>query len=313
MPQYQSLGLGVYCLEAFHKYESLASFYLLEDNGEIAIIDCGTTHSITNLSSTLNELGYVTEQVKYIIPTHVHLDHAGGAGEMMSMCGEAQMLVHPRGARHMADPSRLIQGVTAVYGNNAVQADYGVIQPIEEGRITAVNDGESATLGSRSLTFLDTPGHAPHHICIVDEKSGGIFTGDTFGLGYEGLKQHPRGLIPTSSPAQFDAELSLASVKRIADLAPERVFLTHYCEFRDIATGRESLNYWLNRYVECCEAEQPEDEAGVKRLETRLRQIVLEQLSGQTGLDDHEVMSILSMDLELNAQGLAIWWRKLNG
>ncbi len=313
MPQYQSLGLGVYCLEAFHKYESLASFYLLEDSGELAIIDCGTTHSIGNLQATLAALGFSAGQVKYVIPTHVHLDHAGGAGEMMSMCAEAKMLVHPRGARHMADPSRLIQGVTAVYGNTAVEADYGTIQPIDEQRITAVNDGDTVTLGSRTLVFLDTPGHAPHHICIVDEVSGGIFTGDTFGLGYEGLKQHPRGLIPTSSPAQFDAEMSFSSVKRIAELAPQRVFLTHYGEYRDIKTGQQSLNYWLNRYVECCEGEKPEDLAGEKRLETRLRQAVLEELSGDTGLSDNEVMAILSMDLELNAQGLAIWWRKQNG
>ena len=91
------------------------------------------------------------------------------------------------------------------------------------------------------------------------------------------------------------------------------MFLTHYGEYRDIKTGQQSLNYWLNRYVECCEAEQPEDLAGEKRLETRLRQAVLEELSGDTGLSDNEVMAILSMDLELNAQGLAIWWRKQNG
>ena len=220
MPRYQSLGQGVYCLEAFHKVESLASFYLLEDGGDIAIIDCGTTHSINNLKGTLADLGLSAGQIKYIIPTHVHLDHAGGAGEMMALCPQAQMLVHPRGARHMADPGKLIQGVTAVYGNTAVEADYGVIQPVDEKRISSVNDGDTVSLGSRSLRFLDTPGHAPHHICIVDEKSQGIFTGDTFGLGYEGIKQHSRGLIPTSSPAQFDAELSLASVKRLADLKP---------------------------------------------------------------------------------------------
>lgn len=311
--RYQNLGHGVYCLEAFHKRELLASFYLLEDKGEIAIIDCGTTHSVANLLATLEENRLSTEQVKYIIPTHVHLDHAGGASEMMALCPAARMLVHPRGARHMVDPGRLIQGVTAVYGEAAVNADYGDIQPIDENRMTTVGEDDSVSLGSRTLQFMDTPGHAPHHISIVDDTSGGIFTGDTYGLGYDGLKQHPRGLIPTSSPAQFDAELSFLTAQRIADRKPDRVYLTHYGEYTDVARGRESLFYWLDVYVNCCEEEQPFDQAGEKRLENRLRQAVRDQLSGGTSLSDNDLMSILAMDLELNAQGLAIWWRKHHG
>lgn len=313
MPRYQSLGLGVYCLEAFHKRESLASFYLLVDQDEIAVIDCGTTHSIGNLQASLSDLGLSVEQVKFVIPTHVHLDHAGGAGEMMSLCSKAQLLVHPRGARHMADPGKLIQGVTVVYGETAVKSDYGEIKSIDEQRITSVTESDSVALGTRTLVFMDTPGHAPHHVCIVDEKSEGIFTGDTFGLGYEGLKQHPRGLLPTSSPAQFDAELLVQSVNRIAALKPRRVYLTHYSEYRDVATGRDSLLYWIERYVDFCETEKPQDPAAEKRLEYRLRQAVLEQLSGQTSLSDSEILAILDMDIELNAQGLAIWWRKQHG
>ena len=313
MPQYQSLGQGIYCLEAFHKYESLASFYLLEDAGEIAIIDCGTTHSITNLLDTLAELNFTPQQVKYVIPTHVHLDHAGGASEMMRLCPEATLLVHPRGARHMADPGKLLQGVTAVYGEAAVAADYGDIQPIDENRIVAVGEADSMSVGNRKLQFLDTPGHAPHHICIIDQSGDGIFTGDTFGLGYDGIKQHPKGILPTTSPAQYDPEQLFISIDRIADLNPSRVFLTHYGAFEEVKRGRDSLLFWLNLNLETCLEIKPEDEAGEKRLEARLQQQALEQFSGQTSLSDEEIKSMLALDLELNAQGLAIWWRKQHG
>ena len=158
--------------------------YLVEDGGELAIIDTGTQHSLPQVLETIAAVGATPEQVRYVMPTHVHLDHAGGAGQLMQTCPNATLVVHPKGLPHMLDPSKLQAGATAVYGEEAFQRDFGELLPIPEERTIAASDLQSFELGRRKLQFLDTPGHANHHGCIFDHQSGYLLHGDTFGLGY---------------------------------------------------------------------------------------------------------------------------------
>ena len=144
----------------------------------------------------------------------------------------ATLLVHPRGARHMIDPSKLVAGTIAVYGEDKFSRLYGNIEAIDETRVQVVGDGDEIGPGSRALLFLDTPGHARHHFCIYDARSRGIFSGDTLGLSYHPMKTLERGLVPSTPPTQFDPPALRASLRRLFDLAPERLFLTHYGEFR---------------------------------------------------------------------------------
>ena len=181
---YTSLGFGITCIDAAYVKPGVACFYLMEEEGECAVLETGTCHSVASLQRLMADRDLAPEQVRYVIPTHVHLDHAGGAGTMMSIFPEAQLLIHPRRARHMTDPERLISGATEVYGEELFRQLYGDIQPVDSSRVVSMADGEKVSLGGRQLEFRHTRGHAEHHFCVWDEVSQGWFSGDMFGVSY---------------------------------------------------------------------------------------------------------------------------------
>ena len=308
MALFAELGHGIYCIDALYVKPRVASIYLLVEGDEAAIIETGTSHSLANVIDTLSSLNIETSQIRYVIPTHVHLDHAGGAGVMMQNFERASLLIHPRGARHMADPQRLIDGTVAVYGQARFDELYERIEPVDEARIIVADDLSRHSLGTRELLFIDTPGHARHHFCIYDAQSSGIFTGDTFGLGYDAMKGLPRGLIPTTPPSQFDPPALRDSIARLADYRPERLYLTHYGVFEDPLAQVPSFYRWIDQYVELCENLRPDDDAGVARLETELEGMLREGLAA--GDAEDEIARVLKADIRLNAQGLAWWWQR---
>lgn len=311
MAEFEPLGQDVYCIDALYIEPRVASIYLLRAGDEAAIIETGTCHSLDNVLATLQALEIEPSQVRYVIPTHVHLDHAGGAGAMMRAFERATLLIHPRGARHMADPQRLVDGSIAVYGREKFARLYGQIEPIDEQRTHVVEDNERISVQGRELLFIDTPGHARHHFCIYDAASEGVFTGDTFGLSYDEMKHLPRGLIPTTPPTQFDPPALHESIASIAELQPRRLYLTHYGAFDDPLAQLDSFHRWIDAYVDLCERLRPADESAEHELETELSAMVLDGL--EPGPARERVARSLKMDLRLNAQGLAQWWRRAQG
>ena len=309
MATFEDLDRGVYCLDAGYIRPRLAAIYLVVDDGEAAFIETGTTHSLPNALDTLSVLQLDPGQVRYVIPTHVHLDHAGGASAMMHVFPRAELVIHPRGARHMLDPSRLVSASQAVYGEAAFAKMYGEIQPIEEQRMRIADDGSRMELGRRQLEFFDTPGHARHHFCIYDDVAGGVFSGDTGGFCYDEHKHISGALLPSTVPTQFEPEALHASFTRILAYAPERLFLTHYGEFRDPAAQADSFDAWIDRFVDLCRELDPRDSDGEKALEHRLGDCVRDRL----GIGAEAVARVLGGDLRLNAQGLAHWWQREQG
>ena len=309
MPVHESLHAGIHAVDAAHMRDELASLYILQQGDEVAIIDTGTQHSLKNVQATLNHLGIDNNQIKYVIPTHIHLDHAGGAGTLMQLFQQARLIIHPRGARHMIDPSRLIEGSIAVYGETLFRQLYGEIKPIEKDRVDIANDLDRYYLGTRELLFIDTPGHARHHFCIYDEKSRGIFSGDTFGLAYPPLKHHARGLIPTSSPVQFDPDALLNSIDRLLDYQPKWMYLTHYGAIDKPAERSVGLKQWILEYVNLCKRVEPCDAEREQLLENEMRKTIFTELRGDTSLDQELLAYLLNTDIKLNCQGLGIWWR----
>ena len=200
---------GVNAIDADFHREHMAACYLVEAGTEVAFIEVGTNSSTPRLMKVLQSRGWKPEDVTYVIVTHVHLDHAGGAGSLMQLLPNATFLVHPYGARHMIDPTKLEAGSRAVYGDEMFERIYGTLIPIEEDRVRIMEDGDEVTLGNRQLRFMDTPGHARHHFCVYDSLTNGWFTGDTFGLSYREFdtrrvlfycpRQHPFSLIPSRS------------------------------------------------------------------------------------------------------------------
>ena len=220
---------GIKVVDSGYIRQEMAAIYLLRQGDKIAIIETGTKHSIPKVRQALEKDGLNFSNVDYIIPTHVHLDHAAGAGELMKLCANAQLVIHPRGARHMVDPSKLIAGTVAVYGEEKFNQLYGDIVPIDSNRIIEADDNFVLDFGGRELKFIDTPGHARHHFCIWDRMTESMFTGDTFGISYRDFDNGDEIYIfPTTTPIQFDPYELINSVKKLMKYKPKRICLTHF-------------------------------------------------------------------------------------
>jgi glyoxylase-like metal-dependent hydrolase (beta-lactamase superfamily II) len=307
---YTSLGFGITCIDAAYVKPGVACFYLMEEGGECAVLETGTCHSVVFLERLLIDRGIAPEQVRYVIPTHVHLDHAGGAGAMMSIFSEAQLLIHPRGARHMSDPERLILGATEVYGEALFRQLYGDIQPIDSSRILQMADGDTVSLAGRQLEFRHTRGHAEHHFCIWDEVSLGWFSGDMFGVSYPWCR-FPRGdfVLPSTTPSQFNPEAFLDSLKLLDSYAPQRLFLTHFGELAYSLDKAELLERQIQAYCDLARTE-PQDAA---LLQEQLSNYTMDLLRQFGDGDDADWKNSLTFDMQLNALGLQVWQSQASG
>jgi glyoxylase-like metal-dependent hydrolase (beta-lactamase superfamily II) len=276
--------------------------YLLVEGGQAAFIDTGTNHSVPRLLRALEGRALDPADVRWVIVTHVHLDHAGGAGLLLSRLPNARLVVHARGARHMVEPSQLWAGVCQVYGDEVARRDYGELVPVPQERVVATEDGMVLSLGGRPLRFLDTPGHARHHHCIWDEASAGCFTGDTLGLSYEALR--PPGVhyaLPSTTPVQFDPAALRASIERLLALRPERAYLTHYGAVEGVGRQAEMVLAQADAMVTLART------TPAPGLRDALGDLYW-QTARDCGLDmDRSVFAELTAtDVELNAQGLEV-------
>ncbi len=305
----EELGDGVTCIDTGYSRPRLAACYLIEGGDRVAIIDCGTAHTVPRVLTVLEQANIAPEQVAYVIPTHVHLDHAGGAGAMMRVFPQARLVVHPRGARHLIDPTKLIAGVKAVYGESVYRETFGELVPVPADRVIEAPDGFELVVGGRRLTILDSPGHARHHFCIYDELSKGIFTGDTFGLSYREFDtRNGPFLFATTTPVQFDPDAWYATLDRILALAPGRAYLTHFGAIGLTPARADRLRTSIRSFVEIALAEQ--DTAGdrTRNIARRMRALLIDDLRAHgCELALSECESLLESDIDLNAQGLDVW------
>jgi glyoxylase-like metal-dependent hydrolase (beta-lactamase superfamily II) len=219
-----------------------AAAYLIRERDRAAFVDNNTVHAVPKLLEALTGQGLSPEQVQYLIVTHVHLDHAGGTSDLLKHCPQAMVVAHPRAARHLVNPARLMASAERVYGKNALEALYGTMQPIKAHRVRAVEDGERLALGDRILTIIHTRGHANHHICIHDSGSNGVFTGDTFGVSYPAAHRGtPPYLMCSCPPTDFDAHEARASISHIVETGADRVYLAHFGEYSPVKDGATHL------------------------------------------------------------------------
>ncbi len=300
---------GIVAFDAGYVRPILASIHMVVEQGRVALIDTGSNDALPNALAALAKLGLGTEAVDYIFLTHIHLDHAGGAGVMMQAFPNAKLVVHPRGARHMAEPSKLVAGVTAVYGAEYVARVYGHILPIPAERIIEAPEGTVISLAGRPLRCLDTPGHARHHICIVDEQAKAIFTGDMFGLSYRELDVDGRQFIfPTTTPTQFEPEEMRTSIRRLLACQPEAMYLTHYSRLPDVELQGAALLRRLDALVAMAEAETGTGEARHASLKAGMTRYLLDEVRAHgCTLSEDVLLEIWATDLELNTQGLTFW------
>lgn len=315
MFDWRDYGNGIVAFDAGYVRPILAAIHMVVENGRVAVIDTGSNDSLPNALAALERLELGPAAVDYVFLTHIHLDHAGGAGRMLQHFPNARLVVHPRGARHMAEPSKLIAGVSAVYGAEYVERVYGEIQPIPAERIIEAADGHVVSLAGRELLCLDTPGHARHHICIVDTRTTGIFTGDMFGLSYRELDVGDRQFIfPTTTPTQFEPDEMRKSIARLLSYRPEAMYLTHYSQVGDVASKADALLHHLDAMVNIALQEKAAGGERHVRIKERTTAYLLSAIRAHgCTLPDAELHAILATDLELNAQGLGVWLDTLKG
>lgn len=295
-------------IDADYVQAGVAGFHLMIENGRAAFLDTGTTLSLPGAKSVLKEMGLSCEDVQYVIPTHVHLDHAGGAGAMMRDFPNAKLIVHPRGARHMIDPARLWQGTIGVYGEERARQLYGEVVPVPEERIIIAEDNAEIDFQGRTLLFIDTPGHARHHFCVVDRDRRSVFSGDMLGISYRVFDSDKGPFVfPSTTPVQFDPEPFHRSLERIAALDLRYGYLAHFGRIELGSKVFEALHEHVDRFVEIAlklETEADRESALIDRLAKYLFNEV--KAHGSTIADD-KIRMHLAMDVKLNAQGIDVW------
>ena len=302
---------GISAVDCEYLYPGHAAAHIIVDSGRAAFVDVGTNSSVPYLLAGLEELGMAREAVDYVLLTHVHLDHAGGAGRLMQELPNARALLHPRGAPHMIDPTKLMAGSRAVYGERLEEL-YGTLVPIPAERVRAVEDGERVRLGGRTLELIHVPGHALHHYAVVDQAHRSIFTGDTFGISYRALDTERGAFItPTTPPSQFDPDQHIASIDRMLSYRPESMYLMHFSRVTDVPRLGELLKIQVRELARIARAHANDADPAAS-----VRAAMLElwlDLAHRHGspLTDAEIEAVLENDLTLNTQGLMVWLDRL--
>jgi glyoxylase-like metal-dependent hydrolase (beta-lactamase superfamily II) len=300
---------GISAIDAGYQRPGLAAVHLVVEGASAAIVDPCTNASVPLVLAALAAKDIPREQVQWVFLTHIHLDHAGGAGELIRHLPNARVAVHPRGARHLADPARLVAGAIAVYGEQEFRRLYGEVIPVPAERIAEAPDGFVVQLGSRRFRFLDTPGHARHHNAIFDEASRSLFSGDTFGISYREFDVEGREYVfYSSTPSQFDPDAAHESLDRLMSLAPGACYLMHYSRVLDPAAHAASLHRCLDDYVALARRAAG---AGARRrasLVEGMRGLLVEGARAHgCRLPRMRIEALLAGDILLNAQGLEAW------
>lgn len=286
----------------------VAAAYLIRCGEKACFIDNNTNHSVPALLAALKDNGYTPEQVSHIIITHVHLDHAGGTGLLLTHCANAVVVAHPRAAPHVIDPSRLVKSAQQVYGEDNFRKLYGDIQPVPESRVAIPADGEVIKVGDKSLQFIYTRGHANHHFVIYEQTTKSIFTGDSFGIAYPMLQYGSRPfLFPSTSPTDFDAAEARISYDKILATGAERAYPTHFGVWTDMRGGHAMLHAYMNQIEHLYNSLLAEPD--VEKLPVVARAgfdaFFANEIKQRSVTLSPQETEVLEMDIDLNAQGIA--------
>ncbi|MBF0107923.1 MAG: MBL fold metallo-hydrolase [Magnetococcales bacterium] len=306
----KDFGHGITRIDTHYIRPGLAGSWLVIENGRAALIETGPELAVPRILDALARKGISRENVEAVMVTHVHLDHAGGAGLLLQHLPNARLYVHPKGARHLIDPSRLLASARTVYGEERFSMILGGLTPAPAARTVTPADGERFFLSGREMVFLHTPGHANHHLVVWDPTSRGIFSGDALGISYREL-DGPGGrfLFPATTPVQLDPRANLESIDRMIALKPERLHLTHFDSIPFEGSLMTDLKQQLQEYTERAWSIRadllPDKES---RLLEEIRSLSRERLEAiGCPLSREQQADVLAMDWEINVQGLNNW------
>jgi len=249
-PPVEDLGHDVFSIDTrMSGYDGITAAYLIRSERP-CLVETGTARSAPTVRAALTGLGIGADDLATIVVTHIHLDHAGGVGDLAAAYPRAQIVVHERGARHLVDPAKLVDSARRVFGA-AMDTVFGELVPTPAARVSTVGDSGSVDLGGgRRLDSYYSPGHAQHHIGLVDSSTGDLFVGDAAGI-YISEIDLVRAATP---PPDFDLETSLASLDRFAELQPSRLLFSHFGPVSAVgdvlARSKEELRLWVEQVRE---------------------------------------------------------------
>jgi glyoxylase-like metal-dependent hydrolase (beta-lactamase superfamily II) len=285
--------------------QQVTSAYLLTGD-QPALVETGPTTSAEPVVAGLQSLGIGPGDLAHVIVTHIHLDHAGGAGTIAGHFPGATLWVHDRGAPHLAAPDRLVASAARVYGVNRLRELFGSVEPVPGDRIRAVSDGDRLRLGRRGIDVLYTPGHASHHVALADLETGAVFTGDALGVHLPDV-----GILrPATPPPDIDLELSIDSIERIRRRARDAPLLfSHFGPVVDVegtcSLAAERLRAWAE--IVRGAMEEADDLDHVAQVLVDRTSVELDQAVGRAvDLERYEILASMRM----NAMGLMRYWHK---
>lgn len=292
-----------------HLENRTGTYVLLEQ--EITLIETGPSLSIPYIKDGLKQLNINLSDIKHIIVTHIHLDHAGGLGLLLQDCPNATAYVHPKGARHLIDPSRLIAGARAVYGDQFDQW-FAPIIPVPSDRLVVKEDRDTLQISETcTLTFYHTKGHADHHFSIYDPISNGIFTGDTLGVSYDAMLKDLQihFYLPSTSPNQFRPDEMLKSLELVRNLDVDAIYFGHFSVVRNVDEVYKQIETFLPQFMEIGEKAFHEN-LDIDWVAKQLFELAKDYLSKQGVPSDHPIFQILKIDLNVCAIGIMDYLNK---
>jgi len=297
---------GITAIDTFYGGRERYTAAYLVQGAEPAIVETGPATSFEPVVAGLERLGVGPRDLAHIAVTHIHLDHAGGVWRIAEHFPNATIWVHERGARHLAEPTRLRASVESIYGEETMASLFGTVEPIAAHRIRALADGAAIDVGGRTLTAVYTPGHAKHHMAIADSGTGAVFTGDALGI-------HPpdvRMLRPATPPPDYDLELALASIEKIRDRARgSKVLFSHFGPVEDVDRICDVALQRFRAWTDAVGDAVP-DTGDVEAVVRVLEQVA--KADAETGAEAAlDVAALEAMSsIRLNAMGIAGYWKR---
>ena len=295
---------GVFVLDHhFRGSRGVIASYLIADRDELTLIETGPASTIETLLAGIRQAGFDPMQIERVVVTHIHLDHAGGAGALLRRLPRARLYVHPVGAPHLIDPAKLMASATRIYGE-MMGPLWGEMLPVPADRVHVLASGAELDTGGRTLRAYDTPGHANHHLALHDPETGSVFTGDVAGVRLDGS----RHLRPPTPPPEFSPEKWQASIATLRSLSPRRLYLTHFGAFDDVDWHLSELLartwFWAG-WIGGRLAIGEEPEATTEALR-QMEDMLLAQLGDPSLIQRYEEAGNYRMSVD----GIARWWRK---
>lgn len=292
-------------------YEGITSGYLIRSSRP-ALIETGTALSAPLVVESLATLGLGPADLATIVLTHIHLDHAGGVGDIARAFPNARVVVHERGARHLVDPTRLMASASAVFGDS-LRTLFGHLMPVDSERLDVLGAADTIDLGdSRTLASWHAPGHASHHVGLLDSETGDLYTGDAAGIYIPEFHE----VRPATPPPDFDLDLALASIARMADIKPQRLLFSHFGPVTDVdatlAASADVLHRWVERVRDTYNGGMDLDHA-IAMLTERINSEREQRLTASPNEEDvNEKFEVLS-SIEANTAGVWKWLQKSEG